>query len=92
MVVKFPNVYNVLPIQNAFHVPRTPVMDSDVHCCAVGKYTVRCVITQLLCTLPVPGSLKATTAFQQVVDIVRISRARSKQRTACNRRVTVCIV
>ena len=59
-----------------------PVMESDVHCCAVGKYTMRCVITQLLCTLPFPGSLKATTALQQVVDIARISRTRLKHRTA----------
>jgi hypothetical protein len=62
-------------------------MESDVRCCAAGKNTLCCVTMQLLCTLPVPGSWKATKAFQQVADITRISRLLSKHRTECNRRV-----
>ena len=68
-----------------------PVMESDFHCCALGRYTMHCAITQLLCTLPVPGSLKATTALQQVVDIARISRTRSKHRTAWRATGVYCL-
>jgi len=71
--------------------PVVPVTESEVHCCVLGKYTMRCAITQLLCTLPVPGSLKATTALQQVVDIARISRTRLKHRNAWHATGVYCL-